>query len=114
MFQYPKCLAFHNEKLYVVDMYNNRIQIFTHDGKFLFTFGKFGHDFGEFACPTYIAISAFDEIFVADKENKRIQIFDEMGAFLRCCHTITNPMCISIDSSGYLLVSAYKNVHVFK
>ena len=51
-FNYPKGLAFNNNKLlYVIDGYNYRVQVFQQDDKFAFSFGNRGSNPGQFQCP---------------------------------------------------------------
>ncbi len=77
-----------NGTLYVADGYNDRIQVFNSDGRFL---RKWGGPFaanirgpfnGWFRTPTGIAVGPHGNVFVADQENNRIQKFTPQGRFL--------------------------------
>ena len=76
-------------KIYVTDE-NNHVQVFDSSGKFLFKFGQYGHENGEFDYPGEIAIDKSGKIYVVDSRNHRIQVFDSSGEFLfkfgRCTH----------------------------
>jgi hypothetical protein len=63
-FGMPHCLAMDSAgRLYVGDRDNNRIQIFSQDGKYLGQFTQFGR-------PSGIAIDRNDVIYVTDSESK--------------------------------------------
>jgi hypothetical protein len=60
----PHCLAMDSKgNLYVGDRDNNRIQVFTQDGKLLGQFTQFGR-------PSGIVIDRNDMIYVTDSESK--------------------------------------------
>lgn len=95
-FNYPMDVAVSpsNGHFYVADGYNDRIQVFDRDGRFLRMWGgPFGLHLpasinflgglrGWFRTPTSIAIGPQGEVFVADQENNRIQKFTADGRFL--------------------------------
>ena len=63
-FGMPHCLALDSKgNLYVGDRDNNRIQVFTQDGKFLGQFTQFGR-------PSGIVIDRNDMMYVTDSESK--------------------------------------------
>ncbi len=56
-FRHPHGIAIHpNGKILVVDLYNNRIQVFDRDGNFLYKFGSEGKQPGQFDMPQGIAM----------------------------------------------------------
>ena len=74
--------------LYVADGYNDRIQAFGVDGRFL---GKWGGPFaaniwgpfrGWFVTVTGLAVDGAGNVFAADFYNHRVQKFSPDGAFL--------------------------------
>lgn len=66
----------------VADYFNNRVEVFNENGKFLFKFGKKGNANGQFLGPTGIAYARNNKIVVLDSRNYRVQIFDSAGHFL--------------------------------
>ena len=70
------------DKLYIVDRDNNRIQVFDKNGTFLFKWGKEGEGDGEFALPYGLDVDKEGNVWVADRGNNRIQKFDAEGNFL--------------------------------
>lgn len=80
--------------IYVTDGYNDRIQVFGPEGRFLRMWGGpmglhlpasvniLGSLNGWFKTPTAIAIGPQGNVFVADEENNRIQKFTATGRFL--------------------------------
>jgi len=59
--------------VYATDFYNNRIQKFVSNGKFLFTFGEKGNGPGQFDRPLGVTVAADGTVFVVDYGNHRIQ-----------------------------------------
>jgi DNA-binding beta-propeller fold protein YncE len=70
------------DKLYIVDRDNNRIQVFDKNGTFLFKWGEEGEGDGEFALPYGLDVDKEGNVWVADRGNNRIQKFDAEGNFL--------------------------------
>ncbi len=71
------------DRLFVSDTGNKRVQVFDLDGNFLAQFGTEGSADGEFDEPVGVAVDAGNNIYVADTWNKRIQVFDADFAFAR-------------------------------
>ncbi|MDE2149356.1 MAG: hypothetical protein KGJ55_05895 [Gammaproteobacteria bacterium] len=95
-FNYPTDVAVDpgTGNVYVADGYNDRIQVFDAQGRFLRMWGgAFGLHLpaainflgglpGWFRTPTSIAIGPHGDVFVADQENNRLQKFTAAGRFL--------------------------------
>ncbi|MBI5875679.1 MAG: 6-bladed beta-propeller [Deltaproteobacteria bacterium] len=71
-----------DNRIYVVDSENNRVQIFDQAGQFIKAFGAKGKETGQFRMPYGIAIGADGKLFVTDSKNSRVQVFDKDGGFL--------------------------------
>jgi DNA-binding beta-propeller fold protein YncE len=70
------------DKLYIVDRDNDRIQVFDKNGTFLFKWGETGEGDGEFTLPYGLDVDKAGNVWVADRGNNRIQKFDAEGNFL--------------------------------
>jgi DNA-binding beta-propeller fold protein YncE len=70
------------DKLYIVDRDNNRIQVFDKNGTFLFKWGSEGNGDGEFTLPYGLDVDKEGNVWVADRGNNRIQKFNAQGDFL--------------------------------
>ena len=106
-FDYPRGLAFNNNKLlYVVDWGNYRVQVFQQDDKFAFSFGNRGSNLGQFQFPVRIAIDHNKNVIAIDCYANCIVIFTQSGKFI---HTINcySPYAISISPTGYLITGHY-------
>jgi uncharacterized protein (TIGR03663 family) len=78
----PRGVAVTNERVFVTDTGNERVQVFSRDGTFLNAFGGFGSESGQFIEPTGIAIGPDGNVWVADSGNGRVQVFTIEGEFL--------------------------------
>jgi len=70
-----------DERVYVCDRGNHRIQVFAPDGEFLFGWGDWGWAPGFFADPTGVETAA-GRVYVTDSSNHRVQVFDLEGEWL--------------------------------
>jgi len=109
------------DRIYVADSCNHRIQIFSPDGKFLRAYGKAGNGLGELSYPYDICVDKAGRQYVCEFGNSRIQVFDsndkpieiiggpgsEPGRF-------SNPWGVALDSAGNLYVADSQNHRVQK
>ena len=109
------------DRVYVADSCNHRIQVFTADGRFLRAYGKAGRGKGELSYPYDICVDSEGWQYVCEFGNSRIQIFDandkpieilggpgaEPGQF-------SNPWGVALDSAGNLYVADSQNHRVQK
>jgi sugar lactone lactonase YvrE len=82
-FSKPTNVAVDKEGLvYVTDTWNDRVEIFDPDGKFIRTWGKAGDGPGYFARPKGIATDGDGHVWVADSVQDRVQVFTPEGQLL--------------------------------
>jgi DNA-binding beta-propeller fold protein YncE len=100
---------------------NDRIQVFSSDGKWLRQWGGHGYEPGEFLKPRALAIDEHDRLFVADSCNHRIQVFDTQGKLLNSWGSrgdgpgqMSYPYDLAIGGDGFLYVCEYGNHRVQK
>ena len=104
-FDYPRGVAFNNNKLlYVVDRGNYRVQVFQQDDKFAFSFGNRGSNPGQFQFPVRIAIDHNNNVLVTDYDANCIVIFTQSGEFIQTINSY-RPCAITISPTGYLITS---------
>ena len=72
-----------NNKLYVADCLNHRIQVLNSDLTFSTTFGEEGEDKGQFTFPSGITCDNAGNVYVTEFGNDRLQVFTAEGKFLR-------------------------------
>ena len=61
--------------MYVSDYIGNCIVVYETSGQFVTSFGRRGHEKGEFSSPYCITSCADGFIYVCDRGNNRVQIF---------------------------------------
>ena len=104
-FNYPRRLAFNNNKLlYVVDGNNHRVQVFQEDDTFAFAFGSKGYNSGQFKFPVRIAIDPNNNVLVTDLNANCIHLFTGNGQFIQTINSY-RPYAITISPTGYLIIS---------
>src|SRR5438874_1150567 len=64
-----------NGAIYVTDLLNNRVQVFSKDGAFRRTWGSLGSGPGELNYPIGIAVGSDLHVYVVDNHNSRIAVF---------------------------------------
>jgi DNA-binding beta-propeller fold protein YncE len=109
------------DRLYVADSCNHRIQVFSSDGKFLRTYGKAGTGKGEFSYPYDICLDKAGRQYVCEFGNSRIQVFDENDQPIETIGgpgaepgKFNNPWSVALDSAGNLYVADSQNHRVQK
>jgi DNA-binding beta-propeller fold protein YncE len=109
------------DRVYVADSCNHRIQIFSREGKFLRTHGSPGRGPGQFSYPYDVRIDDAGRQYVCEFGNSRIQIFDANDQPLETLGQtgsepgqFNNPWSIALDSVGNLYVADSANHRVQK
>lgn len=108
------------DRVYVVDALNHRVQQFSPDGSLLHLWGHLGSGPGEFNLPWGVAVdSARDRVFVSDWRNDRIQQFDLSGRFVAAFGRtgtapgeLDRPAGIAVDPDGNVAVADWGNDRV--
>lgn len=75
-FYRPVSMVLDGQELYLLESGDNRIQVFSLDGRWLRNIGRKGKGPGEFDSPSGLDASG-QQIYVADTFNSRIQIFNK-------------------------------------
>jgi ABC-type Fe3+ transport system permease subunit len=109
------------DRIYVADSCNHRIQVFSSEGKFLRTYGKAGNGKGELSYPYDICVDAAGRQYVCEFGNSRIQVFDAqdqpleiIGGAGAAPGQFSNPWGVALDSAGNLYVADSQNHRVQK
>lgn len=109
------------DRLYVADSCNHRIQVFDNEGHFLRQFGRPGHGKGELSYPYDVAVDREGRCYVCEFGNHRVQVFDTNGAPLEILGgagaapgRFANPWGLALDPAGNLYVADSQNHRVQK
>jgi ABC-type Fe3+ transport system permease subunit/DNA-binding beta-propeller fold protein YncE len=109
------------DRLYVADSCNHRIQVFSNDGQFIRAYGKPGTGPGELSYPYDICVDASGRQYVCEFGNSRIQVFDAsdkpieiIGGPGAAPGQFSNPWGVALDSAGNLYVADALNHRVQK
>ena len=109
------------DRIYVADSCNHRIQVFSAAGEFLRTYGSAGSGSGELSYPYDIRIDGNGVQYVCEFGNSRLQIFDRDDQSLEIIGgpgarlgEFANPWSIAFDSEGNLYVADSANHRVQK
>jgi DNA-binding beta-propeller fold protein YncE len=122
-FGYPTDVVLDREGNFYVAEYgeNDRIQVFSPEGKWLRQWGGHGYEPGEFLRPRALAMDEEDHLYVADSCNHRIQVFDTQGKVLRLWGRrgtepgeMSYPYDVAIGPDHCLYVCEYGNHRVQK
>jgi sugar lactone lactonase YvrE len=87
----------------------SRISVFTKDGKYLKSFGKWGTGPGEFHGAHDLAMDAQGRLFVADRGNMRIQILDQNGTFIAEWKQFSRPSGVYIRNDLIYVADSESN-----
>ena len=71
----PASVLIADQFMYVSDIRQHRIVVYTSSGYFVTSFGGWGQKEGQFSSPYYITSCIDGYVYVSDFDNKRIQIF---------------------------------------
>ena len=119
----PSMMKVINDKLYVCERGNNRVQILNTELKCINSFGCYGDGDAQFDWPNDIAQDRAENLFVTDSDNNRVQAFDCKGQFLStfskkgaASKQLNYPcgICVGSDQLVHVCDSENKCVSVFK
>ena len=116
-------MKLNNDKLYVSDHGNNRVQILNTELGYVNNFGCHGDGDGQFNWPNGIAQDRAGNLYVTDSCNNRVQVFDCKGQFFStfsnkgaASEQLNYPygICVGTDQLVYVCDRGNSCVSVFK
>lgn len=122
LFYYPAKIAVHPDgEVYVSDSYNNRVQVFNAEGKYLRKWGGMGFWGGRFRVASDIAFGPKGQVYVADFYNNRVQVFNTAGKYLnqwgdagKQTGQFDGPTGLAVDQQGDIYVVDWANRRIQK
>lgn len=111
-FKYPHSIIIHDNRVYIADRANKRIQIFSMTGEYITEWKQFGKVYGMYSCGEHLYIcrttSDLDSIIVSDYAGRKIAEYgshgDKDGQF-----DVPHELVVS---SNYIYVAEVKNQRV--
>lgn len=103
-----------NGNVYVLDGANNRVKIFTPNGKFVRSVGRSGKGEGEFDYPVGMDVDKQGDIYIADTGNRRIQVLDPKGNHLSkidLSRWHARPVAVKVNGSTHHIYVSDANNH---
>jgi len=114
---HPSAVAIDHERhrIIVADSFNHRVQVWSLiDGSFLFEFGSYGKQPGQFALPLGVCVANQGRIIVAEFHGSQLQAFTHEGHHIssfRC--GCARPCAVAFDEHrGLIAFTAGNRVHV--
>lgn len=106
-----------NNDLFVADLHNSRILVYSTEGKLLRKFGSFGGKLGQFVFPVNIATCKKNQIYVCEVGgNDRITVFDPNAKPIKVIGShgckegqLRHPLGIRIGQQGNIYVADSHN-----
>ena len=103
-------------RIYVVDGNNDRIAVYSDDGKFVSTIGSTGAADGQLSSPIGIDVDNKGDVYVADSGNYRLQVFNAAGKFIRQIplrekNVRIKPVDVAVDNEKQILYITGNNNH---
>ena len=81
-FRSPVSVKIINDKVYICERHNHRVQILNRDMQYVNSFGRCGSGNGEFRGPYDLAQDRAGNLYVCDSGNSRVQVLNCNGQFL--------------------------------
>lgn len=111
-FSFPSGVVYNpiNGNLYVSEVGNDRVQVFTTSGTYISQFGSPGSGNGQLNNPYVLAVDSRGNVYAADNINNRIVKFDATGVFLRNIGVgASTPFSVAVDSANKVWVTTGTN-----
>ncbi|MFO0428416.1 MAG: hypothetical protein ACK526_17745 [Planctomyces sp.] len=110
-FQRPSAVVWRDGKIYAVDAFNNRIQIFTDTGEFLKVL-KLPDDVAPLEFPYDLTVTRDGTLFVIENKASRLTVLNQDGTILgryggpaRGLNGFLNPWALTVLTDGRILVA---------
>ena len=108
----PSDVAIGEGKLFVADIANGEIEVWSEDGTPLATFSRKGCGHDELRMPTNLALGPNGHVFVVDTELATVKEFDQQGRYIKSIGEpgdrpgfFARPKGIAIDADGHIYVA---------
>ncbi len=110
----PQALALGlDNRVYVADTYNDRVQVFERDGTLVRVWGTSGSGNGQMSEPRGIALDKDGKVYVSDSGNSRVQVFSATGTYLESWGSVATPQIpTTLDTPTGIAVDASLRVYV--
>lgn len=112
----PSGLIFNpaNGLLYVSEIGNDRIQMFSTAGVSQGSFGSSGSGNGQLENPYVLAIDSSGNLYAADSSNDRVVKFTSNGTFVRnIANGISTPLGLAVDAADHVWITSVGDLYEY-
>ena len=81
-FRFITDIFLHDGKVYITDAQGIPVQVFTTEGKYLYSLGKHGQKREDFSFPRAVSVDSRERIWVVDAFRHNIHVYNREGIFL--------------------------------
>ncbi|MFO7733598.1 MAG: 6-bladed beta-propeller [Candidatus Aminicenantes bacterium] len=92
-------------RIYVLDIGDVQVKVFSSNGDLLFAFGSRGQGPGDLGYPGPIRLSPSGRVVINDMENRRIEIFSAEGSYIKEWKIEGSGYLIGVDRTGNIFMS---------
>ncbi len=119
----PCDVAIVGDELFLSDLKDGEIEVWSKDGEFIRKFGSRGLGHDQFSVPIKINVGPDGRIYVTDRDQCIIKVFDQQGEYITSISQpgdragfLARPKGTAIDTEGRLFVtdSLWETVQVFR
>ncbi|MDI6861732.1 MAG: 6-bladed beta-propeller, partial [Caldisericia bacterium] len=112
-FKTPLDIEIFEDKVYVLDSGNARVQVFNLKGNYLFDFGTVGTQDGNLYCPNSFSFDKNGNLWIVESCTGRVQIFDRNGKFIKKVkENFGKPECIE-KFENYMIISNSQDEKIY-
>jgi DNA-binding beta-propeller fold protein YncE len=112
-FKTPLDILIKDDRVYVLDSGNARVQVFNLKGNYLYDFGQVGTDDGKLYCPNSFSFDKDGNLWISESCLGRVQVFDKNGKFIKKVLDRFAPIGVVERYKDYMLISNLEDNKIY-